>query len=245
VVFQQLVAALLQNISLGEDISKMYVRNVQVLISSDPTLGKLASYTADELLSGQRRLSLFAVLDRKMPSGNDLRTEAKQGDTQGTALSGCLALFGPRSPASVMMFWRFVETGHNPYRHCFVGSEGQEADVRTLVRMAATLGFGRTDDELEQQIQRELKTVQGTSQSRQSHWEDFVQGDKGLLSHGDAVMKMANVPENVSHLAVLICNEREWLMGDIQTTKSVTNCVMPRRCNIATSMAQAAASCMH
>jgi hypothetical protein len=208
VVFQQLVTALLQNMSLGEDISTMYVRNVQVLISSDPTLAKLVSYTADELLSGRRRLSLFAVLDRKIPSEDDLRKEAQQGDTQGTALSGCLALFGPCSPASVMMFWRFVETGHNPYHHCFVGRQGQEADVRTLVRMAATLGFGRTDDELEQQIQRELKTVQGTSQSRKSHWEDFVQGDKGLLSHGEAVKKMAIVPENVSYLAVLMCNER-------------------------------------
>jgi hypothetical protein len=205
-VFKKVVAALLHSVAknvkvaFGDETKMIYIRHVQVLVSSEPKAVRSTKYTADQLLDDSRRLSLFIVLDKQKPTENNLKEEAKQVDTQGTALSGCIALFGVYSVASMYMFWRFVEDGYKPYPHYFGGSDSKNEDVITFVRVAATLGFGRTDAELKEQIRNELETVSETLTQRKSTWMKFVTDKKDLLlSRIQALDKMEKVPASVSH----------------------------------------------
>jgi hypothetical protein len=205
-VFNKVVEALLHSIArnvkvaMGDGTDMIYVTNVQVLVSSDPKADLTEEYTADELMDGSRRLSLFVVLDKQKPTEQDMKAEAQKRDTQGTALSGCLALFGVCSVASVMMFWRFVEDGHNPYDHYFDGKDNIDADVTTFIRAAATYGFGRTYLELQQQIKKELKMVWSTPAQRKAQFNKFLMNkEEVMLSRSQAIAKMDMVPHNVSH----------------------------------------------
>jgi hypothetical protein len=205
-VFQKVVAALMESIgmslkvALGDDADMIYVTNVQVLVSSESTAELHDKYTADQLMDGRRRrLSLFVVVDKRKPIEKEMKAEAKEGDTQGTALSGCLAMFGVCSLASLMMFWRFVEDGHNPYPHYFIKNDRKDKDVTMFVRAAATYGFGRTDQELEEQIKTELGMVSGSPQERKEPWEKFLRGkEKFLLTRRQAIVRMEKVPQSVS-----------------------------------------------
>ena len=70
-MFIKVVEALLQSIArnvkvaMGDGTDMIYVTNVQVLVSSDPKADLNKKYTADELMDGSRRLSLFVVMDSK------------------------------------------------------------------------------------------------------------------------------------------------------------------------------------
>jgi hypothetical protein len=208
-VFNKVVEALLQSIArnvkvaMGDGTNMIYVTNVQVLVSSDPKADFAERFTADELMDGSRRLSLFVVLDKQKPTEQDMRAEAQKRDTQGTALSGCLALFGVCSVASAMMFWRFVEDGHNPYEHYF-DKDNIDPDVTTFMRAAATYGFGRTDRELQQQMSKEMKMVQSTAAQRKVQWNKFLNDkEEVMLSRSQAFAKMEMVPHNVSHDVII------------------------------------------
>jgi hypothetical protein len=210
VVFQKVIAAVLESVAknvkvaYGDSTEMIYVRHVQVLVSSDPKAVRSTKYTVDELMEDSRRLSLFIVLDRNKPTKSNLEEEAREVETQGTALSGCIALFGVYSVATMYMFWRFVEDGHRPYPHYFNRSDSKDEDVGTFVRMAATLGFGRTDAELQDQIDKELLMVTKPAKQRKSQWIEYVRDKKAcLMSRIQAVSKMNIVPESVSHDVVM------------------------------------------
>jgi phage anti-repressor protein len=208
-VFNKVVEALMQSISrnvkvaMGDGTNMIFVTNVQVLVSSDPKVDFAKKFTTDELMDGSRRLSLFVVLDKQKPTEQNMRAEAQKRDTQGTALSGCLALFGVCSVASVMMFWRFVEDGHDPYDHYFE-KDNTDPDVTTFMRAAATYGFGRTDRELQLQMRKEMNMVQKPAAQRKLQWNEFLNDkEEVMLSRSQAFAKMEMVPRNVSHDVII------------------------------------------
>jgi hypothetical protein len=210
VVFKKVISALLESVAknvkvaFGDSTEKIYVRHVQVLVSSDPKAVRSTTYTVDQLMEDSRRLSLFIVLDRQKPTKSDLKEEAQEVETQGTALSGCIALFGVYSVATMYMFWRFVEDGHKPYPHYFNRADQRDEEVMTFVRMAATFGFGRTDKEVQDQIDKEMTMVTKPAKQRMSPWLKYVEGKESFLMPGIAALsKMDIVPQSVSHDIVM------------------------------------------